>query len=1047
MGVASSRREPVGIMLLGLDAVGKTTLLYKLRQLGGSDADIVTTVPTIGFAVETLEDVLGLRLTSWDVGGADKLRPLWRHYYEQAKGLIFVVDASDTDRRDDEREGLRRLLGEEQLRGWPLLVLANKQDRAGARTAAQVTDDLRLPSLRGRCWHVAEAVLTTGDGIEALDWLRDAVGAGKKPAKRDWKALAADLDSAGELLFTWACGRSDRAVDSDVADAAAALRPHLLRMADSSSPSPEELTLLGALCPAGGLWPGHSALQICAVLGNIELVRLLLAAKAPVDTLTSCREPTGERNALGLALAAGHNTGGDVTAWVEMLLSAGADATATLELSSAAPRPATQQRGDDTAPPRRTNMLMYALTTRSPSTVVKALLEHGADPNAGACLAWDVGTDGHRQPVNAGFARADCLGHNVSPLRAAIIHGDQDGKAVDSVDTIILHGGGIEGTAGTAALMDAIIQADIATVTMLLEQGVVPTARHIVEAASKLDGPMPHRHFLIDGLMGSPPSERAIAVNTRLNPSRRDGPSPAVAMVQALLDRANVGTVDATVANAACLAAVRALAFLTAKDGATTLSLSDLGPSNALAIKRRGEGCAQLLTLLADLAEGAASWQWSLPLCCAKVLWPARPHHVHYTGADRSRYDHLVDLAEEDPAAAAGMLSAQAAALDRGEMLPFPTLLHVLSAVATCNLHEEIARLAFLPAASVMVARGCSCNAVYLEPTPPNRDSRRGDYALGAVGPGPCDDLLKHSAPPLCTPIALALREARSVDAMVQLLLSLDGAVVEPAEDEEERWLAAQSQPLRFVREGQPRRRRVGYEWVYPEASGAAQELAANWSDGQCTLCDELLGSEREQNAAALQHMIDRGWHCSQTQAQRTLAALLPDASVARAERGQFYGQARGSKQDAMRLLRTLFEQDRGGEPGRCGQVFRIALSPHVFEQEREGRPLTLALEYHDEQLLAVLLRAGSVVLPADHSVIEAMARRKDVQLPSDAVALVHYQMLLLARQRLAFTWGAHVRRDDVSNDADVLAAVGQRLLTSDALRPGWLGRVASECL
>ncbi len=114
-----------------------------------------------------------------------------------------------------------------------------------------------------------------------------------------------------------------------------------------------------------------------------------------------------------------------------------------------------------------------------------------------------------------------------------------------------------------------------------------------------------------------------------------------------------------------------------------------------------------------------------------------------------------------------------------------------------------------------------------------------------------------------------------------------------------------------------------------------------------------------------------------------------------------------------MRLLRTLFEQDRGGEPGRCGQVFRIALSPHVFEKEREGRPLTFALEYHDEQLLAVLLRAGSVVLPADHSVIEAMARRKDVQLPDAVALLVQNQMLVLARQRLAFAWGAHVRRDD----------------------------------
>ena len=75
------------------------------------------------------------------------------------------------------------------------------------------------------------------------------------------------------------------------------------------------------------------------------------------------------------------------------------------------------------------------------------------------------------------------------------------------------------------------------------------------------------------------------------------------------------------------------------------------------------------------------------------------------------------------------------------------------------------------------------------------------------------------------------------------------------------------------------------------------------------------------------------------------------------------------------------------------------------------------------------------------------MARRKDVQLPDAVALLVQNQMLVLARQRLAFAWGAHMRRDDASNDSDVLSAVGQRLLTSDALRPGWLGRVASECL
>ncbi len=37
----------------------------------------------------------------WDVGGQDKLRPLWRHYYENTQGLIFVIDSSDRDRIED----------------------------------------------------------------------------------------------------------------------------------------------------------------------------------------------------------------------------------------------------------------------------------------------------------------------------------------------------------------------------------------------------------------------------------------------------------------------------------------------------------------------------------------------------------------------------------------------------------------------------------------------------------------------------------------------------------------------------------------------------------------------------------------------------------------------------------------------------------------------------------------------------------------------------------------------------------------------------------
>lgn len=59
----------------------------------------------LGFNVETVE-YKNISFTVWDVGGQDKIRPLWRHYYQNTQGLIFVVDSNDRDRID---AGTKRL--------------------------------------------------------------------------------------------------------------------------------------------------------------------------------------------------------------------------------------------------------------------------------------------------------------------------------------------------------------------------------------------------------------------------------------------------------------------------------------------------------------------------------------------------------------------------------------------------------------------------------------------------------------------------------------------------------------------------------------------------------------------------------------------------------------------------------------------------------------------------------------------------------------------------------------------------------------------------
>ena len=80
-----------------------------------------------GFNVETVE-YKNIQFTVWDVGGQDKIRPLWRHYFQNTQGIIFVVDSNDRDRVVEAREELQRMLNEDELRDALLLVFANKQD-------------------------------------------------------------------------------------------------------------------------------------------------------------------------------------------------------------------------------------------------------------------------------------------------------------------------------------------------------------------------------------------------------------------------------------------------------------------------------------------------------------------------------------------------------------------------------------------------------------------------------------------------------------------------------------------------------------------------------------------------------------------------------------------------------------------------------------------------------------------------------------------------------------------------------------------------------
>jgi len=169
MGKIFGNKE-MRLLMLGLDAAGKTTILYKLK-LNQS----VTTIPTVGFNVETVT-YKNVKFNVWDVGGQDKIRPLWRHYYTGTQGLVFVVDSQDRERIDEAKQELHRILSDREMKECLLLVFANKQDLPGAMSPAEVTEKLGLHRMRDRSWYVHPSCATTGEGLfEGLQWLSQNV--------------------------------------------------------------------------------------------------------------------------------------------------------------------------------------------------------------------------------------------------------------------------------------------------------------------------------------------------------------------------------------------------------------------------------------------------------------------------------------------------------------------------------------------------------------------------------------------------------------------------------------------------------------------------------------------------------------------------------------------------------------------------------------------------------------------------------------------------------------------------------------------------------
>ena len=165
----SSKRSK--FLMVGLDAAGKTTILYKLK-LG----EVFMEIPTIGINLEFIR-TKELEIVCYDVGGSDRIKCLYHPFTQGINGLIFVVNSMEIDRHSRAALELKAILQEKNVdnENLPILVFANHQDREGAKTVAEIEEVLCLKDLNRRYFVQASCAVDESGLVEGFTWLSNAV--------------------------------------------------------------------------------------------------------------------------------------------------------------------------------------------------------------------------------------------------------------------------------------------------------------------------------------------------------------------------------------------------------------------------------------------------------------------------------------------------------------------------------------------------------------------------------------------------------------------------------------------------------------------------------------------------------------------------------------------------------------------------------------------------------------------------------------------------------------------------------------------------------
>ncbi len=110
-----------GICAAYIDSCKRETELSFWIVLCNRAETFADVTPTVGFS-KFVTRHRGISVNIYDLGGSSRIRDIWKNYFAETHGVVFVIDASDPSRLQEAKQSLTNLMKHTLLKGKPLLL-------------------------------------------------------------------------------------------------------------------------------------------------------------------------------------------------------------------------------------------------------------------------------------------------------------------------------------------------------------------------------------------------------------------------------------------------------------------------------------------------------------------------------------------------------------------------------------------------------------------------------------------------------------------------------------------------------------------------------------------------------------------------------------------------------------------------------------------------------------------------------------------------------------------------------------------------------------